>query len=125
MSCFLSSPLFRFPKALPYIYPALSCSTSLAARRLPPMQDRGCSCVLVAVHRTLVGTLAVMDPIKPEARGVVAALYQMGIQCVMLTGDCWRTARAIAEQLGISTVVAEVLPAGKVAKIKVGRGLVC
>ena len=89
------------------------------------MQDRGCSCVLIAVHHTLVGILAVMDPIKPEARGVVAALYQMGIQCVMLTGDCWRTARAIAEQLGISTVVAEVLPAGKVAKIKVGRGLVC
>ncbi|GAB4815110.1 hypothetical protein N2152v2_002156 [Parachlorella kessleri] len=82
------------------------------------MEDRGCSCVLVAVHHTLAGILAVMDPIKPEARGVVAALHTMGIQCVMLTGDCWRTARAIAEQLGIATVVAEVLPAGKVAKIK-------
>ncbi len=59
-----------------------------------------------------------MDPIKPEARGVVAALHHMGLQCLLLTGDCWRTARAIAEQLGISSVVAEVLPAGKVSKIK-------
>jgi phosphoserine phosphatase len=45
---------------------------------------------------------------------VVAALHQMGMRCVLLTGDNWRTARAIGDQLGISQVVAEVLPAGKV-----------
>lgn len=74
---------------------------------------------MVAVHSTLLGVLSVMDPIKPEARGVVAALHHMGIQCLMLTGDNWRTARTIAEQLGINGVLAEVLPAGKAKKIKV------
>lgn len=76
------------------------------------------TCVMVAVQQTLVGIIAVMDPIKPEARGVVAALHQMGMKCVLLTGDNWRTARAIADQLGISEVSAEVMPAGKVAKVK-------
>lgn len=51
---------------------------------------------------------------------MVAALHLMGVRCMLLTGDNWRTARAIAEQLGIKGVVAEVLPAGKVDKIKVG-----
>lgn len=53
-------------------------------------------------------------------RGVVSALRDMGLRCVLLTGDNWRTARAIARQLGIDDVAAEVMPAGKVAKIKVG-----
>lgn len=82
------------------------------------MEDRGCSCIFVAAGQTLLGALAVMDPIKPEARGVVASLHHLGIRCVMLTGDNWRTARAIADQLGISSVEAEVLPAGKADKIR-------
>ncbi len=75
--------------------------------------------MLVGLQNTLLGALAVMDPIKPEARGVVASLHHLGMQCMMVTGDNWRTARAIADQLGIINVVAEVLPAGKVSKIKV------
>ena len=92
--------------------------------RCPPAQDRGCTCLMVAVSRSLVAVLAVADPLKPEARGVVSALHQMGMHCVLLTGDNWRTARAIADQLGIASVAAEVLPAGKVSKVKElqGRG---
>ena len=82
------------------------------------MESRGCTCVIVAVGHTPVGVIAVVDPIKPEARGVVAALHQMGLSCVLLTGDNWRTARAVADQLGIATVHAEVLPAGKVEMVK-------
>ncbi|KAL4446311.1 hypothetical protein ABPG77_003118 [Micractinium sp. CCAP 211/92] len=89
-----------------------------AAAYMRDKESCGSTCVLVAVQTTLVGVIAVMDPIKPEARGVVAALHQMGMQCVLLTGDNWRTARAIADQLGISTVFAEVLPAGKVDKVQ-------
>ncbi|EFN54171.1 hypothetical protein CHLNCDRAFT_135599 [Chlorella variabilis] len=81
-------------------------------------EGRGSTCVLVAVQQALVGVVAVMDPIKPEARGVVAALHQMGMHCVLLTGDNWRTARSIGDQLGITTVFAEVLPAGKVEKVQ-------
>lgn len=55
----------------------------------------------------------------PPCRGVVAALRERGLRSVLLTGDNWRTARAIAAQLGIEEVAAEVMPAGKVAKIQV------
>lgn len=51
-------------------------------------------------------------------RGVIAALHQMGMHCVLLTGDNWRTARAIGDQLGLTAVVAEVLPAGKVEQVR-------
>lgn len=88
------------------------------ARYIRGMESRGCTCVHVAVGRTLVSIIAVMDPIKPEARGVISALHQMKLRCVLLTGDNWRTARAIADQLGISTVHAEVLPAGKVDVVR-------
>ncbi len=52
--------------------------------------------------------MAVADPVKPEAAGVVAALGRAGLACHMLTGDNWVTARVIAAQLGIRHVTAEV-----------------
>lgn len=74
---------------------------------------------MVGVGEGLAGVLAIKDPLKPEARGVVAALHQAGMACHLVTGDNWRTARSIAEQLGIINVTAECLPAGKAEKIKV------
>ena len=74
---------------------------------------------MVAVAGVLVAVLAITDPLKPEARGVVTALHQMGLMCHLLTGDNWRTARAIAEQLGVLNVSAECLPGAKSDKIKV------
>jgi P-type Cu+ transporter len=74
---------------------------------------------MVAVNGTIACVLAVSDPLKPEARGVVAALHQMGMACHLVTGDNWRTARSIAEQLGIINVSAECLPGAKADKIKV------
>jgi len=82
------------------------------------MESRGCTCVIVAIGHAPVGVIAVVDPIKPEARGVIAALHQMNLSCVLLTGDNWRTARAVADQLGIADVQAEVLPAGKVEAVR-------
>lgn len=82
------------------------------------MESLGCTCVWIAIDASPVAVVAVMDPIKEESRGVIAALHSMGMTCALLTGDNWRTARAIASQLGISSVHAEVLPAGKVSLIK-------
>ncbi|KAL4539494.1 hypothetical protein Ndes2437B_g02135 [Nannochloris sp. 'desiccata'] len=82
------------------------------------MESRGCTCVIVAIGHAPVGVIAIVDPIKPEARGVIAGLHQMGLSCVLLTGDNWRTARAVADQLGIADVHAEVLPAGKVEAVR-------
>lgn len=74
---------------------------------------------MVAVGASLAAVLAISDPLKPEARGVVAALHQMGITCHLVTGDNWRTARAVASRLDILNVSAECLPGGKSEKIQV------
>lgn len=82
-------------------------------------QAKCCTCVMVALAGSIVAVLAVTDPLKPEARGVVAALARRGLAVHLVTGDNWRTARAIAEQLAILNVCAECLPGAKVDKIRV------
>ena len=72
----------------------------------------------VAADATVVGVIAVADTLKPSARAAVEALHAMGIEVAMLTGDHTRTAAAIAHQVGIDRVLAEVLPHEKVAKVK-------
>ena len=85
------------------------------------VQAECCTCVMVAVTGQIAGVLAISDPLKPEARGVIAALHRAGMACHLATGDNWRTARSIAEQLGIINVTAECLPGAKAEKIKVRR----
>jgi len=90
------------------------CAASEYARE---MESRGCSCIYMAVDGILATIFCVMDPIKPESRGVVSALHQMGIMCVLLTGDNWRTARAVGHQLGVTNIHAEVMPGDKAAVV--------
>jgi Cu2+-exporting ATPase len=73
--------------------------------------------VLVAVDGRAAGVLALADAPRDTAAAAVRELHAMNIQVVMLTGDNEATARRIADQLGIDTVIAEVLPADKSAKI--------
>ena len=72
----------------------------------------------VAIDGQLAALLAVSDPVKPGAAEAVAALHRLGLRVAMVTGDNSRTANAIANRLGIDTVVADVLPEGKVAAIE-------
>ncbi len=72
----------------------------------------------VAVDGRMAGLIAVSDPIRPAAATAVSSLRKQGIEVVLLTGDMQSTARAVAAQAGIETVVAEVLPEGKVAEIR-------
>lgn len=76
------------------------------------------TCVLVAVDEKIAGAFAVTDPVKPEAARVVSFLHSMDITSVMVTGDNWATARAIASEVGIQMVFAETDPLGKADKIK-------
>ncbi|XP_022977788.1 copper-transporting ATPase RAN1-like [Cucurbita maxima] len=69
--------------------------------------------ILVACNDELIGVLGIADPLKREAAVVVEGLVKMGVSPVMVTGDNWRTARAVAKELGIQDVRAEVMPAGK------------
>ncbi|XP_021730778.1 copper-transporting ATPase RAN1-like isoform X1 [Chenopodium quinoa] len=74
--------------------------------------------VLVACDDVLVGALGVADPLKREAAVVIEGLCKMGIRPVMVTGDNWRTAQAVAKEVGIHDVRAEVMPAGKAEVVR-------
>ncbi len=74
--------------------------------------------MLVAAGGRLLGAIAVADTLKEDAIAAVRELEHMGIRTAMLTGDNRRTAEAIARQVGISRVLAEVLPEGKVAEVR-------
>ncbi|XP_034932704.1 copper-transporting ATPase RAN1 [Populus alba] len=69
--------------------------------------------VLVAFDDNIIGVLGIADPLKREAAVVIEGLLKMGVKPVMVTGDNWRTARAVAKEVGIQDVRAEVMPAGK------------
>ncbi|KAJ6327322.1 hypothetical protein OIU78_014239 [Salix suchowensis] len=69
--------------------------------------------VLVAFDDNIIGILGIADPLKREASVVIEGLMKMGVKPVMVTGDNWRTARAVAKEVGIQDVRAEVMPAGK------------
>ncbi|XP_066371872.1 cation-transporting ATPase HMA5-like isoform X2 [Miscanthus floridulus] len=69
--------------------------------------------ILVAYDCDFVGLMGITDPLKREAAVVVEGLKKLGVHPVMLTGDNWRTAQAVAKEVGIEDVRAEVMPAGK------------
>ena len=71
-----------------------------------------------AIDGRLAAMIAVADPIKPTTRAAIDALHALGLKVAMITGDNRHTAQAIARQLGIDEVVAEVLPGGKVEAVQ-------
>lgn len=77
----------------------------------------GRTAVLIAVDGRGVGVIALADGVRPTSAAAVAELHDMGVRVVMLSGDNQATATRIAGQLGIDTVIAEVLPADKAATI--------
>ncbi|KAI3994827.1 hypothetical protein MKX01_037378 [Papaver californicum] len=81
-------------------------------------EQLACTCVLVGVDGRVAGALAVTDPVKPEVEQVISFLKLMNIMSIMVTGDNWATATAIAKEVGIVKVFAETDPLGKADKIK-------
>ncbi|MGP1613697.1 MAG: HAD-IC family P-type ATPase, partial [Pollutimonas bauzanensis] len=71
-----------------------------------------------ALDGKLAAMIAVSDPIKETTAPAIRALHELGLKVVMITGDNRRTGQAIARQLGIDDVIAEVLPGGKVDAVK-------
>ena len=78
----------------------------------------GKSPLYAAIDGRLAAIVAVADPIKPSTPAAIDALHRLGLKVTMITGDNARTAKAIAERLGIDEVVAEVLPEGKVEAVR-------
>ena len=81
-------------------------------------QEEGKTAIFVAIDGQPAGILAVADPIKSTTPQAIRELHALGIQLIMLTGDNRRTATAVAKQLGLDQVEAEIEPAGKIAFIQ-------
>jgi Cu2+-exporting ATPase len=93
---------------------ALGALEAEAAR----LQGEGRTVVHVAQNGRVLGLIAIADAIRPTSKAAVAKLRERGIEVVMLTGDNAGTAKRIATDLGITTVLADVLPGQKAAKVK-------
>ena len=89
-----------------------------AEEEISALRSDGKTVMLIAVDGTLAGWLAVADTVKSNAREVIDELKNMGLNVLMITGDNQQVAEAIAAQVGIQGVLAEVLPGEKSAKIK-------
>jgi Cu+-exporting ATPase len=88
------------------------------ASEVQRLGDAGRTAMYLAVEGALVGLVAVADTVKPDSQRAIAALQALGIEVVMLTGDNARTAAAIAEQVGVTRVLSEVLPADKAEQVR-------
>ena len=90
----------------------------IASDRLESLEKEGKTVMLLAVDGRLVGLIAVADTVKPSALEGVKALQKMGIEVIMITGDNARTAEAIASKVGITSILAGVLPDQKEVEVK-------
>ncbi|MDR1412304.1 MAG: heavy metal translocating P-type ATPase, partial [Actinomycetes bacterium] len=101
---------------------ALLDSRGLAAGPLEAEADRlagaGKTPMYVVVDAAVAGLVAVADVVKDSSAAAIAALHKQGVEVAMITGDNRRTAEAIAREVGIDRVLAEVLPADKSAEVK-------
>ena len=96
----------------------LGLDVSGFARTAERLGNEDKSPLYAAIDGRLAAIIAVADPIKSSTPAAIAALHQLGLKVAMITGDNARTAQAIAKQLGIDEVVAEVLPEGKVEAVR-------
>lgn len=82
------------------------------------LQAEAKTAMLVAVDGTVAGIIAVADTVKDGSVEAIESLHNMGLEVAMITGDNQKTAEAIATQVGVDTVMAEVLPDGKSMEVK-------
>ena len=82
------------------------------------LQAEAKTAMLVAVDGKVEGVIAVADTLKDSSAEAIDELHRMGLKVAMITGDNQKTAEAIAKQVGVDTVLAEVLPEGKSAEVK-------
>jgi P-type Cu+ transporter len=93
-------------------------STHSAEKTIAKLEHEGKTAMILADNSSLLGIVAVADTVKATSKDAVRKLRSMGIEVFMLTGDNARTAQAVASQVGIENVIAEVLPEGKTAEVR-------
>ena len=92
-------------------------ATDALAAQAERLRQDGATVIFAGVDGRVAGVLAIADPVKASTPEALAALKKAGVRVVMLTGDNWTTAKAVARQLGIDDVEAEVLPDQKGAVV--------
>lgn len=85
---------------------------------LKPLEIQGKTAMLVAIDKRAAGVVAVADTIKEDSKAAIKAMHDLNIHVVMVTGDNERTAKYVADQVGLDEVLANVLPEGKVEAVK-------
>jgi Cu+-exporting ATPase len=99
------------------LFAELDVDSSALSSRAEQLRSEGGTVMLVAVDGRPAGILEAIDPVKESAASAIRALHSEGLKIVMVTGDDWTTARAVARRLGIDEVEAQVLPSGKAAAV--------
>lgn len=89
-----------------------------SAISMEKLEAEGKTAMLIAVDQKLAGVVAVADTVKETSKEAIKRMHELGLDVIMLTGDNQRTAEAIASQVGLSHVIAEVLPEQKSDEIK-------
>lgn len=99
---------------------------SVNDERIRELSSQGKTVVFVLVDGELKGALALADIVRPESKEAISRLREMGIKCMMLTGDNVQVAKWVSEEIGLDEYFAEVLPDQKSAKVKEvqSRGLI-
>ncbi|PHD45945.1 copper-translocating P-type ATPase [Bacillus toyonensis] len=88
------------------------------SKSMEELEREGKTAMLIAIDKEYAGIVAVADTVKDTSKAAIARLKKMGLDVVMITGDNTQTAQAIAGQVGIDHVIAEVLPEGKAEEVK-------
>ncbi|HLE09191.1 MAG TPA: HAD-IC family P-type ATPase, partial [Thermodesulfobacteriota bacterium] len=86
--------------------------------KLKKLEEQGKTAMIVSKEGVIAGVIAVADTIKEHSKAAVSALKKEGIEVIMLTGDNERTAKAVAKDIGIDNIIANVLPNEKASVIK-------
>ena len=87
-------------------------------QKISEIEEQGKTVMILADEKEILGAVAVADTVKETSRDAISQLQAMGINLYMITGDNIRTANAIAQQVGISNILAEVLPEDKAKEVK-------
>lgn len=88
------------------------------SKSMEELEREGKTAMLIAINKEYAGIVAVADTVKDTSKTAITRLKKMGLDVVMITGDNTQTAQAIAGQVGIEHVIAEVLPEGKAEEVK-------
>ncbi|MGG3797739.1 heavy metal translocating P-type ATPase [Metabacillus fastidiosus] len=86
--------------------------------KIEQLEENGKTVMIVAIDRAYSGIIAVADTVKETSKEAIKRMKDLGLEVIMITGDNNRTAKAIADEVGIDQVIGEVLPEGKVNEVK-------